>query len=91
MIGNGESISCTHKGKLDVICQHKDGSTAKQTWEVKIVEFNVSVIVSFEVIMMHNKHQLLLSCHSIYLLSDGFAIQKVLTRAGVRELVVDVF
>ena len=28
MIGNGESISCTHKGKLDVICKHKDGSTA---------------------------------------------------------------
>ena len=37
MIGNGESISCTHKGKLDVICKHKDGSTAQQTWEVKIV------------------------------------------------------
>ena len=28
MIGNCESISCTHKGKLDVICKHKDGSTA---------------------------------------------------------------
>ena len=28
MIGNGESISSTHKGKLDVICKHKDGSTA---------------------------------------------------------------
>ena len=37
MIGNGESISCTHKGKLDVICKHKDGSTAKHTWEVNIV------------------------------------------------------
>ena len=37
MIGNGESISSTHKGKLDVICKHKDGSTARQTWEVKIV------------------------------------------------------
>ena len=37
MIGNGESISCTHKGKLGVICKHKDGSTARQTWEVKIV------------------------------------------------------
>ena len=37
MIGNGESISCTHKGKLDVICKHKDVSTAKHTWEVKIV------------------------------------------------------
>ena len=37
MIGNGESISCTHKGKLDVIYKHMDGSTAKQTWEVKIV------------------------------------------------------
>ena len=37
MIGNGESISCTHKGKLDVICKHKDGSTATHTWEVKIV------------------------------------------------------
>ena len=28
MIGNGESISCTNKGKLDVICKHRDGSTA---------------------------------------------------------------
>ena len=37
MIGNRESISCTHKGKLDVFCKHKDGSTARQTWEVKIV------------------------------------------------------
>ena len=37
MIGNGESISCSNKGKLDVICKHKDGSMAKQTWEVKIV------------------------------------------------------
>ena len=37
MIGNGESINCTHKGKLDVIFKHKDGSMAKQTWEVKIV------------------------------------------------------
>ena len=37
MIGNGESISCTHKGKLDAICKHRDGSTAQQTWEVKIV------------------------------------------------------
>ena len=37
MIGNGESISCAHKGKLDVICKHKDGSTARHTWEVKIV------------------------------------------------------
>ena len=37
MIGNRESISCTHKGKVDVICKHKDGSMAKQTWEVKIV------------------------------------------------------
>ena len=31
MIGNGESISCTHKGKLDVVCKHKDGSMARQT------------------------------------------------------------
>ena len=37
MIGNGESISCTHKGKLYVICKHKNGSMARQTWEVKIV------------------------------------------------------
>ena len=37
MIGNGESISCMHKDKLDVICKHKDGSMARQTWEAKIV------------------------------------------------------
>ena len=47
MIGNGESISCTHKGKLDVICKHKDGSTAKQTWEVKIVPQLNHDLISF--------------------------------------------
>ena len=31
MIGNGQSIICTHKGKLDGICKHKDGSMAKET------------------------------------------------------------
>ena len=34
MIGNGKSISCTHKGKMDVICKNKDGSLARETWEV---------------------------------------------------------
>ena len=37
MIGDGQSISCTHKGKLDVICKQKDRSMAKGTWDVKIV------------------------------------------------------
>ena len=37
MIGNGKSLSCTHKGKLDVICKLKDGSIARETWDVKIV------------------------------------------------------
>ena len=37
MIGNGESISCTHKGKFDVICNHRDGSMVRETWDVKIV------------------------------------------------------
>ena len=37
MIGNGESISCIRKGKLDVICKHSDGSVARETWEVNIV------------------------------------------------------
>ena len=37
MIGNGKSMSYTHKGKLDVICKHKDGSIARETWDVKIV------------------------------------------------------
>ena len=37
MIGKGESISCTHKGKLDVICKHKDGSITRETWDVIIV------------------------------------------------------
>ena len=31
MIGNGNSISCTHKGKLDVICKCKDGYIARET------------------------------------------------------------
>ena len=37
MIGNGKSISCTNKRKLDEICNHKDGSIARETWDVKIV------------------------------------------------------
>ena len=37
MIGNGQSISCTHKVKLDVICKHKDKSIARESWDVKIV------------------------------------------------------
>ena len=37
MIGNGQRISCTIKGELDAICKHKDGSMAKETWDVKIV------------------------------------------------------
>ena len=37
MIGTGESISCTHKGKLDVICKHRDVSMARETWDVKTV------------------------------------------------------
>ena len=37
MIGNGQSIICAHKEKLDVICKHRDGSMARGTWDVKIV------------------------------------------------------
>ena len=37
MIGNRESNSCTHKGKLDVICKHRDGSMARETCDMKIV------------------------------------------------------
>ena len=41
MIENGKNIICTHKGKLDVIFKHKDGSIAREAWEVRIVpEFN---------------------------------------------------
>ena len=37
MFGNGQIIICTHKEKLDLICKHKDGSMARETWDVKIV------------------------------------------------------
>ena len=37
MIENGKSIRCIHKGKLDVICKHTEGSIARETWDVKIV------------------------------------------------------
>ena len=36
MIGNGQSISSTHKGKLDVICKHKDESMATETLDEQI-------------------------------------------------------
>ena len=37
MIGNGESISYTYKGKFDVIYKHRDGSMGRETWDLKIV------------------------------------------------------
>ena len=37
MIENRQSIICSHKGKLDVICKRKDGSMARDSWNVKIV------------------------------------------------------
>ena len=37
IIGNGQSIIGTHKGKFDVICKHTDGSMVRETWDVKIV------------------------------------------------------
>ena len=37
MIANGQNITCTHKGLLDVICIQRDRSTAKDTWEIKVV------------------------------------------------------
>ena len=37
MIGNGQRAIGTHKGKLDVICKHKDGSKPRETWDMKIV------------------------------------------------------
>ena len=52
MIGNGESISCTHKGKLDVICKHRDGSMARETWDVKIVPQLNHDLFSFTKAMM---------------------------------------
>ena len=36
MIRDGMSIIWTHKGKLGVICNHKDGSMAEETWDLKI-------------------------------------------------------
>ena len=48
MIGNGKSISCTHKGRLDVICKHKDGSIARETWDVKIVPELNHTLLSFK-------------------------------------------
>ena len=37
MIGNAQNIRCTHEGLLDVICIQRDGSTAEDTWEIKVV------------------------------------------------------
>ena len=37
MIGNRQNIRCTHKGLLDVICIQRDGSAAKDTWEIMVV------------------------------------------------------
>ena len=47
MIGNGQSISCTDKGKLDIISKHKDGSIARVTWDVNIVPQLIYDLFSF--------------------------------------------
>ena len=54
IIGNGKGISCTHKVKLDVICKHKDGSIAIETWQVKIVP-ELAVIAIHEGKKMRSK------------------------------------
>ena len=36
MKGNGQNIRCTHNGLLNVICIQRDGSTAKDTWEINV-------------------------------------------------------
>ena len=51
MIGNGKSTSCTHKGKLDFICKHKDGSIARETWDVKIMRELNHDLFSFTKVM----------------------------------------
>ena len=56
MIGNGESISCTHKGKSDVICKHRDCSMARETWDVKIVPQLNHDLSSFTRAMMEGWH-----------------------------------
>ena len=40
-IGNGQDISCTYKGLLDMICVQMNGSMAKDTWEIKVVIYSV--------------------------------------------------
>ena len=47
MIGNGQSISCIHKGKLDVVCKHKDESMARESWDVKIAPQLNHDLISF--------------------------------------------
>ena len=37
MKGNRKNIRCTHRGLLDVICIQRDGSSSKDTWEIKAV------------------------------------------------------
>ena len=51
MIGNGQFISCTQKGKLEVICKHNDGSIAKETWDVENVPQLNHDLFSFTVAM----------------------------------------
>ena len=56
MIGNGENISCTHKWKLDVICKHRDGSMARETWDMKIVPQLNHDLLSFTKAMKEGWH-----------------------------------
>ena len=51
MIGNGQNIKCTHEGLLDVICVQRDGSTAKDTWELKVVPQLNHDLFSFPIAM----------------------------------------
>ena len=37
MISNGQNIKCAHKALMDVVCIKNDGSTARETWVIKLV------------------------------------------------------
>ena len=52
MIGNGESISCTHKGELDVICKHKDGSAPGTPQQNSVVERKIPTLMGRSRAMM---------------------------------------
>ena len=71
MIGNVQNINCTYMGLIDVICVQRNGSMAKETWEIKVVPQLNHELFSFTSDMKDGWHDTILPVVSLFSLKSN--------------------